>query len=727
MRVGVENQRIHRATQTNRQPTPLLVPLAQTEPTDHAAAVRLRQDRSDSNTNANVQMRDPEQQQLRRRMARNELSHEAAAPGEDHGAHGLWAAAAAAPNRRRVFAHIAGQQSPHLVAATIGSHSTATETTATQAAAVTPSSPTTVAAASAAAADNSDLESSGYDIYNDIDPYLDTQLMMLPPTPPRRRPTESESETDQLLDSASASASYEHHRQHLALSAHSEDAADAEAEARRALQRYSQMTRQRFLSRQRGALRGADPASASPPATPVVSAAGPAATQTQAATSSWIRFRMGEDLVMPSSSTHSDSQQQQQQHFPSNDVDSYWYNQPGAQNDNDNDNDNDDEDGDDDDGPWGHHRQPQIQPFVPASDVQRSAVTAFEETRRRAMLEVLRTHRTFGSGHSSDDSDSEMRGLSAPTIGTEDLRRQLQFLRNHMAPRSTQQQHQQHQQHRQPSWLADVDASARGSEKPEAAAGGAEAETDGAALARTESERRARGARTLIEERLERWLTRNTVRVRDLSCALLRPGMRFRGVQKIAPARRNAGNIINGVGRSMAVAEIEQWEVDVVVQAVDMQRGRVAGLMRAIDVPWMPRAVTTSWEGEIIDFVNHSPMTGKWLASPSDDQKYWALFSAVRSHPETFLQRWPPRLWGRRMPRVLEEYVFMRWKETAFVNVEQSETGLSIDGFYYICMQRTTGRIDGVYFDLSTQPRQRLSLQAENGGRCLAFAATGCC
>ncbi|KAJ2520626.1 hypothetical protein GGI11_002239, partial [Coemansia sp. RSA 2049] len=265
MRVGVENQRIHRATQTNRQPTPLLVPLAQTEPTDHAAAVRLRQDRSDSNTNADVQMRDSEQQQLRRRMARNELSHEAAAPGEDHGAHGLWAAAAAAPNRRRVFAHIAGQQSPHLVAATIGSHSTATETTATQADAVTASSPTTVAAA-----DNSDLESSGYDIYNDIDPYLDTQLMMLPPTPPRRRPTESESETDQLLDSASASASYEHHRQHLALSAHSEDVADAEAEARRALQRYSQMTRQRFLSRQRGALRGADPASASPPATPVV-------------------------------------------------------------------------------------------------------------------------------------------------------------------------------------------------------------------------------------------------------------------------------------------------------------------------------------------------------------------------------------------------------------------------------------------------------------------------
>ncbi|KAJ2664940.1 hypothetical protein IWW48_000554 [Coemansia sp. RSA 1200] len=706
MRVGVEDQTIYRISQTTRQQTPLLVPLAQTEPTDHATTTRPRPDRSDSNTD--VQMRDSEQQQqqqqLRRRMTRNELGHEAAAPGEDHGAHGLWAAAAA-PNRRRVFAHIAGQQSPHLVAATIGSHSTATAT-ATQTDTVTAASTTTVAAA----ASNSGLERNGYDIYNDIDPYLDTQLMMLPPTPPRRRPTESESETDLLLDSASAS--HDQHRQHQALSAHSEDGANAEAEARRALQRYSQMTRQRFLSRQRGALRGADPASASPPATPVVSAAGPAATQTQAGTSSWIRFRMGEDLVVPSSSTHSDSQQQQQ-HFPSNDVDSYWYNQPGAQND------NDDED-DDDDGPWEQHRQPQIQPFVPASDVQRSAVTAFEETRRRAMLEVLRTHRTFGSGHSSDDSDGEMRGLPAPTIETEDLRRQLQFSRNHMAPRSTQ-----HQQ--QPSWLGDVDARARGSEKPETAAGGAEAETDGAALAQTESERRARGARTLIEERLERWLTRNTVRVRDLSCALLRPGMRFRGVQKIAPARRNVSSSISGVGRSMAVAEIEQWEVDVVVQAVDMQRGRVAGLMRAIDVPWMPRAVTTSWEGEIIDFVNHSPMTGKWLASPSDDQKYWALFSAVRSHPETFLQRWPPRLWGRRMPRVLEEYVFMRWKETAFVNVEQSETGLSIDGFYYICMQRTTGRIDGVYFDLSTQPRQRLSLQAENGGRCLAFAATGCC
>ncbi|KAJ1801054.1 hypothetical protein LPJ59_000588, partial [Coemansia sp. RSA 2399] len=600
---------------------------------------------------------------------------------------------ATAPSRRRVFAHIAGQSPPQMpTTAAIGS-STGT---------LQPLTPAT-------AATDSDEESNGYD----LDQYLDTQMLMLPPTPPRRRAPESESETDLLLDSGASSPSTAV-GQHPLLSNHLSETTrggddTSEAEAQRALHRFSHMTRQRFLNRQRET-------SASPPATPVVSSSSTTATQP-----GWIRFRMGAD-VLPSA-THSSqneedmsvesasgmqrltpaadhvaASQYHSHHFPSNDVDSYWYNQPP---------------------PAASAAAQDQQLLEPESAIQRDVVVAFEELRRRVMLTVLRAHRTFGSGNNSDDSDGEMRSFSpswsrnpsseySTNIEIQDLQRQLEFLRGRLTQHSMQ----------QPSWLTEAIADgARTAEKPEAAVDG----TGAASQEQTAGGRQAASARTLIEERLVKWLTKNTVRVRDLSCALLRPGMRFQGVQKITPARRGGG------GRHAMVADIEQWEVDVVVQTVDMRRGIVAGLMRAIDVPWMPKAVTTSWEGEIVDFVNHSPVTAKWRASAADDQQHWSLFAAVRDHPETFLQRWPARLWGRRMPRVLEEYVFMRWKETAFVNVQQSETGLSIEGFYYICMQRTTGRIEGVYFDPSTQPHQRLSLQVENGGRCLAFAATGCC
>ncbi|KAJ1665409.1 hypothetical protein EV178_003196 [Coemansia sp. RSA 1646] len=707
MRVGPENRRIHRTPQNIRQQTPLLVPLTSSS----EAISDLRHSRTTAEDAGNI----------------NRLGT---------------ATTATAPARRRVFAHLAGN-SPRQVPATINSSSSGT--------------PPPLLTPLTAAAPDSDSESNGYDGYNDIDQYLDTQMIMLPPTPPRRRVPESESESDLLLDSGvfspdatttAAAATTTSQLPLLSQSTETTQGSDSndgssEAEARRALQRYSQTTQQRFLSRQRG--QWAASTSASPPATPVVSSSS-AAAQPGGGASGWIRFRMGAD-VLPSAThggQHEDTantvesaggsggvrrltpqdttttsdhvsasqyqhqHQHQHQHFPSNDVDSYWYNQPAAQ----------------DDSDWISRQQQSGAPLLP---VQRNAIVAFEETQRYAMLEVLRAHRTFGSGNNSDDSDGEMRGFSpawsrnansehSASIEVEDLRRQLEFFRSRLTQRSTQQQ----------SWLtaaiAETTDAMRTAEKPEAAA-----DDTGAAAQQQQAAggRQASSARTLIEERLVKWLTRNTVRVRDLSCALLRPGMRFRGVQKITPARRGGG--AGGGRRAMLVADIEQWEVDVVVQTVDMQRGLVAGLMRAIDVPWMPKAVTTSWEGEVVDFVNHSPVTGKWRASAADDQQHWSLFASVRDHPETFLQRWPARLWGRRMPRVLEEYVFMRWKETAFVNVQQNETGLSIEGFYYICMQRSTGRIEGVYFDPSTQPHQRLSLQAENGGRCLAFAATGCC
>jgi hypothetical protein len=56
----------------------------------------------------------------------------------------------------------------------------------------------------------------------------------------------------------------------------------------------------------------------------------------------------------------------------------------------------------------------------------------------------------------------------------------------------------------------------------------------------------------------------------------------------------------------------------------------------------------------------------------------------------------------------------MRWKERHFV--EGSDSRLTIHGFYYACLDRSTGAIAAQYFDPASAPDQRLELAAVPGG-----------
>lgn len=73
-------------------------------------------------------------------------------------------------------------------------------------------------------------------------------------------------------------------------------------------------------------------------------------------------------------------------------------------------------------------------------------------------------------------------------------------------------------------------------------------------------------------------------------------------------------------------------------------------------------------------------------------------------------------VWGRGCGRARSlrdhPYIFMRWKELFFVNCSD-EGSLTIAGFYYICLGRKTGRVNGFYFDCNSQQPQELDLQTE--------------
>lgn len=179
-------------------------------------------------------------------------------------------------------------------------------------------------------------------------------------------------------------------------------------------------------------------------------------------------------------------------------------------------------------------------------------------------------------------------------------------------------------------------------------------------------------------------------------CAFLRPGQSFGGRQHVS---------------QMGVRKHETWGVNVTIQGYDPARGYVCGTMEASDVPGLfaTSSVTTFFEGEVVDCVHHSFYTADWSACAQTDLRHWTKFDGFQPlHSEVVKS-------GGRSARLAHyPYVFMRWKERFFV--KGSESRLTIAGFYYTCINRMTGAIEGLYYDPASTPDQKLELEAVTAG-----------
>lgn len=47
---------------------------------------------------------------------------------------------------------------------------------------------------------------------------------------------------------------------------------------------------------------------------------------------------------------------------------------------------------------------------------------------------------------------------------------------------------------------------------------------------------------------------------------------------------------------------------------------------------------------------------------------------------------------------------------------DDSSCGLTISGFYYVCLRRSDGRLEGLYYDPQSSPYQCLKLESLRGG-----------
>jgi hypothetical protein len=190
-------------------------------------------------------------------------------------------------------------------------------------------------------------------------------------------------------------------------------------------------------------------------------------------------------------------------------------------------------------------------------------------------------------------------------------------------------------------------------------------------------------------------------------------------------------------------------------------------------------SITTYLEGEILDFNKHTLLTESFKSTASNDAMYWRKLPCFQKYSDEDLvrnltsRRWLTEVLGR-------EWVLMRWKERCFVKslpragvgttggngarvgavqpldrptvpdafasplggsrgnfysaeresgsgatqqddqhftaFDDSGCGLTISGFYYVCLRRADGQLEGLYYDPQSSPYQCLKLDSVNGG-----------
>ena len=190
----------------------------------------------------------------------------------------------------------------------------------------------------------------------------------------------------------------------------------------------------------------------------------------------------------------------------------------------------------------------------------------------------------------------------------------------------------------------------------------------------------------------------------------------------------------------------DRWPVKVVIDSVDYKTMTLTGTMSASHIPdklsptspdHKPHgsSMESFFEGEIIDFKFHALETDHYRSDGIEtDVTYWRQLGPLREisarnvehGDEDILRCLSSHKWLQES--LMQEWILMRWKEKCFIRESDAGWGLTISGFYYITLRRSTGQIEGLYYDPGSHPYQQLSLVPEgtysdNPGRKIMFPA----
>ncbi|SAM02831.1 hypothetical protein [Absidia glauca] len=197
-----------------------------------------------------------------------------------------------------------------------------------------------------------------------------------------------------------------------------------------------------------------------------------------------------------------------------------------------------------------------------------------------------------------------------------------------------------------------------------------------------------RQQRSLLSTRPNRdaWVNLSDHRIRNSQLGNLHAGSRFTGSQKCGD---------------------NKYDVVVDIQNVNLDESTLCGYLNIKGLTTEFPELTTYFEGEIIG-PKYSFLTRKWQAQHYIDVAHWKRFPSFQQYISVFNQNdfvYEPQN---------EDFIYMRWKEKFLVpdhHVDNIE-GASFAGFYYVCFQRSTNTITGMYFYRHfTQWYQELALR----------------
>ncbi|CAG0894081.1 unnamed protein product [Cyprideis torosa] len=147
------------------------------------------------------------------------------------------------------------------------------------------------------------------------------------------------------------------------------------------------------------------------------------------------------------------------------------------------------------------------------------------------------------------------------------------------------------------------------------------------------------------------------------------------------------------------------YDVEVNFQQVDEENAYVCGYLKIKGLTEEPPTMTTFFDGEIIS-EKHPFLTRKWDANEEVDKKHWGKFPSFYAYAEDFNSD-TFDYEGLRQ----SDFVYMRWKEHFLVPDHTRDIeGASFAGFYYICFQKSTAKIEGFYYHRNSEWYQSLNL-----------------
>lgn len=173
--------------------------------------------------------------------------------------------------------------------------------------------------------------------------------------------------------------------------------------------------------------------------------------------------------------------------------------------------------------------------------------------------------------------------------------------------------------------------------------------------------------------------------------SILKPGAQFTGYQES--------------GR-------QQYQVQVKLLEVDAGQSTLSGLLTIHGLTESYPVITTYFEGEMVGpKYSFETKHDSWGSSPRNDVQHWARFKPWRDLGIQLQHDAMNHLYYQAHAQQ-GEYLYMRWKEmflypnSHITNIK----GASFAGFYYICFNRVTGNVVGLYYHKYTDRFQQLNL-----------------